>query len=72
MNNCWKIMSDPCKGLLLIILGATFLLYTLGYLQEGLGIIFIVTSIAMIIYGLILCGADRFIKKLLKKNTPTS
>ena len=68
MNNCWTSISNPCKGLVLIALGITFLLYTLGYLKEGVNTIIGITSIGMIGYGLMLCGAHTHLRRLFKKD----
>ncbi len=68
MNNCWTSIPNPCKGLVLIALGVTFLLYTLGYLKEGVNTIIGITSIGMIGYGIILCDLHTHLRRLFKKD----
>ncbi|MEX0848972.1 MAG: hypothetical protein WD055_01990 [Candidatus Dependentiae bacterium] len=70
MLNCWGSVSGPCKGILLIITGTILLLHTLGVLTQGMGIIIIIISIAMLGYGFILCGGPQVIQKLLKRKKP--
>lgn len=68
MLKCWGPISGPCKGILLIITGAILLLHTLGILKEGMNTIITIISIAMLVYGFILCDGPQTIKKLLKKD----
>ncbi len=68
MNQCWTSIPKQCKGILLIAIGITFLLYTLGYLKEGVNTIIAITSIGMIGYGILLCDLHTLLKKLLKKD----
>lgn len=66
--NCWSSISSPCKGMALVVVGIMLLLYTSGFLKEGLGTIIIATSIGMILYGLMLCDVHTKIKQLLKRD----
>ncbi len=68
MLNCWGPVSGPCKGVLLIITGGILLLHTLGILKQGMGTIIAIISVAMLIYGFILCQGPQIIKKLLKRD----
>jgi len=68
MIECWGNASKKCKGILLILTGTILALHTMGILKEGLGVIIILVSIAMIAQGIIMCNLHQEIIKLFKRN----
>ena len=54
-------------GLVFITGGVLLLLYTLGIIQTGINIIFMLISVLAIIYGLLLSGLYARAQKLIRK-----
>ena len=62
-----KIAELPpfLHGVLMMAVGSILLLYTLGILEKGLGIIIILGSLYLIFQGMVASGAYEKIKKLI-------
>lgn len=63
-----KITELPpfLHGVLMMAVGSILLLYTLGILEKGLGIIIILGSLYLIFQGMVASGVYETIQKLIK------
>lgn len=66
MATNFRDLSPFYRGLLMICIGAILLLHTLGILERGFGIIIILTSLYLILQGLIISGLYEKFQKLIR------
>jgi hypothetical protein len=55
------------KGILLLIGGVLLLLYALNILTTGITFVFIIISVALIVFGAMLSGLDQVIKNFIQR-----
>lgn len=61
-------LSNTYKGAIAIVVGFFALLYTLGIIEKGINLLFVLASIALIIYGLIISGLYAKIQTFIKRH----